>query len=262
MPSRSANVLNLARVGLIARGTVYVLIGILALMVVIYGPDAGGKITDSRGALRELVRQPLGYFLLSLVALGLFCYAVWRVLAGIFDYDDYGRGWSGWLVRAGQIIGGLVHLALGAYALNLMFLFTRTNNRASEQRLVRWLFGLPFGDWIVGAVGIGIIIFGVAQFVIAWREAFRHYMDIPEAHGRVVIPICKYGLMARGIVFSLIGWFFTRAALMHSPTEAGGFREAWRALRAQPLGDAWVSFVAIGFMAYGLFSAIEAQYRK
>jgi len=261
MPERSESVQNIARVGLIARGTVYLLVGLLALMVVIYGPGAGGRMSDSRGALRELVRQPFGYFVVSLMALGLVCYAVWRVLTGLFDWDAYGRRWSGWFVRVTQIFGGLVHLGLGAYALNLMFLFTRTNNRASEQRLVRWLFELPFGDWIVGAVGVGIVVFGVAQFVIAWREAFRHYMTIPDDHARVVIPICKYGLMARGIVFSIIGWFFTRAAFTHTATEAGGFREAWRALRAQPMGDAWVTFVALGFVAYGLFSVLEARYR-
>lgn len=262
MTARSVNVQNLARVGLIARGTVYVLIGVLALMVIVYGPGAGGKITDSRGALRALVQQPLGYFLSSLIALGLFCYAIWRVLAGIFDYDVYGGGWSGGFVRAGQVLGGFVYMGLGAYALNLMFLFTRTNTRASEQRLVRWLFELPFGTWIVGAVGVGILVFGVAQFVIAWLEAFRHYIHVPPEHARVIVTICKYGLMARGMVFTLIGWFFTRAALTHSAREAGGFREAWRALRAQPMGDAWVTFVALGFIAYGFFSAIEARYRK
>jgi hypothetical protein len=260
MPPKRRSVRTLARVGLLARGAVYFLVGMLALMVAIHEP--GGRTTDSQGAMRELLRKPMGVVLLSAIAFGLFCYALWRLLDGIHDYDGYGKGWRGFFARSGQIFGALVHLSLGAYALNLIFLFTRTTTKVSEQKLVRWLFSLPLGDWIVGGVGGGIVIFGISQFVVAWREDYRHYMMIPQGKARFLMPICRYGLMARGLVFMLIGSFFVQAAIKHSPREAGGFREAWRALRQQPHGEIWVGVVAVGFMAYALFSATEAAYRK
>lgn len=250
----------LARVGLLSRGAVYILVGVLALLVALHGP--GGKATDVLGAMRELVRKPLGTLLLITIASGLLCYAVWRLLDGIFDYDEYGRRWDGIVVRVGQIVGGVVHIAFGAYGLNLIFLFKRTTLRPSEQRLARWLFAWPYGDYLVGLVGFAVLVFGVAQFVISWREAFRHYMEIPMARERILVPLCKWGLMARGIVFSLIGTFFFNAALTHSSHEAGGFKKAWAALREQPFGELWMAFVALGLIAYGLFSAAEARYRK
>jgi hypothetical protein len=247
-------------VGLIARGAVYFLMGILALLVVLKEP--GGRTTDTRGAMRELLHEPMGYLLLTLIGVGLLSYSAWRLLEGINDYDEYGRGFRGFFVRSGQIAGSLVHLALGLYAINLVFLFTRTNTRAGEQHLVRWLFGLPSGDVIVLGVGLGVVIFGIAQIILAWREGFRHYIVLPEKRSGWMLPLCKYGLVARGVVFTFIGWFFVNAAVKHSPREAGGFKEAWAALRAQPHGDVLVGVVAIGFMAYGFFSVIEARYRR
>jgi hypothetical protein len=261
MPTkREPGVRTLARVGLLARGIVYFTVGILALMVASHTP--GGRATDGRGAMREILHQPLGYILLGLIAIGVFCYAFWRALEAIHDYDGHGRGPLGFILRTGQLIGAVVYILLGAYAVNLIFLFSRSSTKASEQKIVRWLFGLPFGDWVVFAVGAIIVIFAVAQFFIAWFEAYTSYIAIPDRRSSLIMPICKYGLMARGLVFGLIGWFFINAAVKHSPREAGGFREAWYALRQQPHGDVLVGVVAAGFIAYAFFSAVEAVYRR
>ncbi len=60
----------------------YALVGILAL-VALERPE--GSTTDTRGAMRSLLQQPMGYTLLTLIALGLFCYAVFRLVCGVFD---------------------------------------------------------------------------------------------------------------------------------------------------------------------------------
>lgn len=258
--TRLLSIRNMARVGLISRGAVYFLMGVLALMVALETP--GGRTTDTRGALRTLLHEPLGYILLTMIALGLFCYAVWRLLEGIYDYDGYGRGAGGLCMRLGQIVGSMVHFALGAYSLNLIFLFMRTSDHRGEQKLVRWLFGWPFGDWLVGAVGLVVILFGVAQMYIAWCEAFRFYIEIPKRRSGLILLLCKYGLVARGILLVLVGWFFFNAARKHSPREAGGFKEAWQALLNQPFGHVLLGIVAMGFIAYAFFSAVEAAYRK
>ena len=250
----------LGRVGLVSRGLVYLLVGALALMVVLQQP--GGRTTDTRGAMRSLGHEPVGQIVLPIVAAGLFCHALWRLLQAIYDPDNFGRGWLGVGVRLGQITGAAIYTALGVYAINLVFLFTQNPAHASERHLVRWMFSWPLGDWAVGVVGLGIAAFGIGQMVFAWREGFRAFMTIPPERGHWVLPLCKYGLTARGLVFAIIGWFFINAALKHSPREAGGFKEAWAALRAQPHGDWVVGCVALGFIAYAFYCAIEAAYRK
>ena len=67
----------LARPGLVARGVVYGVIGILAIKLAV---GSGGKATNQQGALQTIVRQPFGKILLIAMAIGLVSYAAWRLL--------------------------------------------------------------------------------------------------------------------------------------------------------------------------------------
>ena len=73
---------KLARVGFATKGLVYAIIGILAVQTAI---NAGGKTTDSQGALQTIATQPFGQFLLVLVTIGLVAYALWRLFEAIKD---------------------------------------------------------------------------------------------------------------------------------------------------------------------------------
>src|SRR3954471_24011549 len=65
-----------ARAGLVARGVVYLIIGVLSVKLAV---GDGGKTTDQQGALATIAKQPLGTVLLVLVAIGLAGYACWRL---------------------------------------------------------------------------------------------------------------------------------------------------------------------------------------
>src|SRR4051812_49454955 len=67
----------LARAGLVARGAIYGIIGVLALELAF---GTGGKTTNQKGALAEISRQSGGEGLLVLMAIGLFGYAFLRLL--------------------------------------------------------------------------------------------------------------------------------------------------------------------------------------
>src|SRR5215207_10065891 len=67
----------LARAGLVARGVIYAIVGILAIKLAF---GSGGKTTDQQGALAEIVKQPFGKVLLILMAIGLAGYAIWRLV--------------------------------------------------------------------------------------------------------------------------------------------------------------------------------------
>ena len=66
----------LARAGLLARGAVYFVIGLLALKLAL---GIGGKATDQEGAMKAIAAQPFGKVLLVLLAIGLAGYALWRL---------------------------------------------------------------------------------------------------------------------------------------------------------------------------------------
>src|SRR5215212_3148517 len=67
----------LARAGLLARGVVYGVIGVLAVKLAL---GDGGKATNQQGALQTIAKQPFGKVLLVLVAVGLAGYALWRLV--------------------------------------------------------------------------------------------------------------------------------------------------------------------------------------
>jgi hypothetical protein len=242
---------TLAKLGLASRAVIYFLIGGLALLAALHQPE--GKTTDSKGAIHHILHQPMGTWLLILLSLGLFCYAGWRFLQAKNDEHHLGR-------RIGRVFAGLLHVGLGAYALNLVFWFSRGTGGASEQKAVRTLFSLPFGDWLVGAVGLGVIGFGLHQIYFALTDKFRCDENWPAIEPRYVGSICKFGIAARGFVFLLVGTFFIQAAIKHSPREAGGFKDAWSALYEQPYGHWLVMVVALGLLSFAVFSAVEAGF--
>ncbi|MFD6985333.1 DUF1206 domain-containing protein [Streptomyces sp. NPDC059956] len=67
----------LARCGLVTRGLLYVLIGVLAVRVA-FGVS-GGESADRTGALQELAEKPFGGVLVWAVGIGLVCMTLWRL---------------------------------------------------------------------------------------------------------------------------------------------------------------------------------------
>lgn len=66
---------GLARLGLVARGVVYGVIGILSLKLAL---GSGGRTESQTGALQTIANQTFGSVLLIVLAIGLVGYAVWR----------------------------------------------------------------------------------------------------------------------------------------------------------------------------------------
>src|SRR4051812_49145544 len=66
----------LGRFGLLARGVVYGVIGVVAIEV---AAGTAATPTDQQGALAVIARQPLGSVLLGLLAAGLAGYSAWRL---------------------------------------------------------------------------------------------------------------------------------------------------------------------------------------
>src|SRR5688572_5558012 len=64
-------IVRLGRLGLVAKGVVYLIVGALAIQAAL---GTGGEVTDQEGALRSILRQPLGAVMLGLLCFGMFAY--------------------------------------------------------------------------------------------------------------------------------------------------------------------------------------------
>ncbi|MGH7528401.1 MAG: DUF1206 domain-containing protein [Gemmatimonadales bacterium] len=253
---------RLARAGYAAKGAVYLLIGILAFQA---AAGAGGRATGTSGVLRTLVRQPFGRWLLAIVALGLLGYAVWRAVSAIVDPEGRGReGWKRLLARIGFACSALIHIGIGWEAVRLVLGRGGGGGDDGTESRTAELLSAPLGPWLVGLVAAGVASYGVAQIARGLRGDVAERLALGALGGderRLVIRAARVGMVARGVVFNMIGVFLAQAALEHDPSEAGGLGEALRVLQQQPYAPVLLGAVAIGLVAYGAFQLVKARYR-
>lgn len=241
-----------------ARSVVYFLVGILALLTAVGSPY--GATTDESGVFHKILEQRFGPNIVLAIGSGLLCYAVWRFVQTTRDHDRYGRSWYGLAVRSGLFGSGIAHLFFGLYALNLIFRWTHTT-KFGERMMAKWMMMQPFGRFFLFIIGAAVVITGFVQFVRAFSGAFARDLKF-KRNKHLVMNICRFGLVARGVVFTIIGMFFIQAAWTYHSREAGGLRKAWETLRDRPYGNFLVATVAAGFMSFAVFSLIEGFYRK
>ena len=74
-----------ARIGLVAYGAVYLLIGWLAIQLAL---GDHSEEASPQGALAELAQQPFGKVLVWAVAIGLTLLVVWRVIEAAFGHRE------------------------------------------------------------------------------------------------------------------------------------------------------------------------------
>ncbi|MBD2773280.1 DUF1206 domain-containing protein [Iningainema tapete] len=252
---------RLARFGYASKGVVYAIVGLLAAQAAF---GSGGKTTDTQGALQTIVNQPFGKFLLALVAIGLIGYVIWRFVQAIKDPENKGTDAKGLAQRIGYAINGFIYAGLALSAVQIV-LGSGGGNSNSTQDWTARLLSQPFGQWLVGTVGAFTIGLGFYQFYEAFTSKFRRELSLTELSDRErkwIISICRFGMLARGIVFCIIGWFLIQAAINSDASRAGGLDEALQTLAQQPYGPWLLGIVSLGLVAYGIYMVVQARYRR
>lgn len=251
---------KLARLGYASRGVIYLIIGGLALMAAF---GQGGQTTGTRGAVLQVLDFPGGWALVLLIALGLVGYSVWRFCQAAFDADGHGKDAKAWAIRAGLFASSVTHLLLAIWAGKLAFgQASGGSSGGSKETLVATLMSQPFGQWLVGALGLILIGVGLAQFAKGHQEKFEKYFTWDYDKRRNLAAFCKFGLYARGVIFAIVGGFIVYAAITTNPSNAGGLREALQWLQSQAFGPWLLGLVAAGLLCFGFYSCIEAVYRR
>lgn len=252
---------RLARAGYAAKGVVYIVIGVLAVMAAWTGR---GKTTDSQGALVSIAQNPMGRFLLILVAVGLAGYALWRFVEAGLDSENEGSDAKGFATRIGFVLSGSVYSVLAYTALKL-FMGTAEQGGGGMQDGTARVLAMPFGQGLVGSVGLGVIGLGLAQIVRGYKAKFQKQLKLNElspATRKWAVISGRVGHIARGIVFMIVGGFFINAAWHADPQKAKGLGSALDLLAQQSYGLWLMGIVAAGLVAYGVFMFVEARYRR
>lgn len=240
----------LARLGYAAKGIVYVLVGFIAFRAA----GAAGSPEGAQGALASLVDERGGRLLLVLVALGLACHVLWRLVQAVMDPEHSGHDAEHVALRAGRFLSAVIYASLAWTAWRLAK-GAAAGGDDGQQLWIARLMDLPAGRWLVMAVGAGVIVFGLEQLVKAVRGDVTRRL---ARHDRLVRGVGRLGIAARGIVMLPIGWFIVQAGRHYDPQAAAGTEGALRMLERGGL----LAFVGLGLLAYGAFQLVKAVYRR
>jgi hypothetical protein len=253
---------RLARFGMVARAVLIVLIGCLAVALAL---GAGGKATDSEGAMHTIAGTAWGTAVLVALAVGFGGYALWRfVVAALGEKvepnadDDVGVGKRLWYAARGCVYAFL------AYSAVVLALGGRSS-RQSEQEQTAEVMSWPAGRWLVGLVGLALLGWAAGSFYSGATRRFEKDLktgEMPAAARRWISRTGVVGYFARGVVYALVGLFVAKAALEYDPQEAIGLDGALQRLADQPYGPALLALAAAGLIAYGLFYLARARYRE
>jgi hypothetical protein len=252
---------GIARVGYIAHGVVYLLVGALATRVAFlhHGNTAGPR--QAAGEAKHLFGGgSLDTILLGALAVGLLAYAVWRLAQGALDPDgELAQKKHPTFARIGRAGVGILYLGIAFTTAKLALGSASTSEVRHHENAPEWTaraLNAPFGAVLVALVGNGVIAAGVLRARRAKKATFLKELDLShldDKKRRVVVALGRAGYAARAIVFAIIGAFLVVAAVQHDPSEARGLGGALRALAQQSWGPALLGVVALGLLAFGAF---------
>jgi hypothetical protein len=248
----------LARAGLVARGVVYAVIGILALELAL---GAGGEAVNQQGALRTIAERPFGKVLLVLVAVGLAGYALWRLLRAAVGHGAEQRdgGWD----RVAAAASGIAYAILCVAAVKI--LTGAQAGSGTPKQATGGVLDWSFGPALVAIAGIVLIAVAGYQAYKGVRKKFLDDARTEQMSHRVrsaytALGVC--GHLARAVVFALVGYGLIRAAIDYDPQKAVGLDGALRQLAHASYGPWLLGLVAAGLVMFAAHSMADARYRK
>jgi hypothetical protein len=248
----------LARAGLTARGIIYILIGWVAILLAV-GHSA--READQEGALQLLAGKPYGLVSLWLLGIGFVAYALWRLTEAAFGVAGEGNGAGPRLKSLGR---GIVYAAL-AYLTFQVIAGVHSNEATKQQDATASIMHHAGGRWLVGIIGLIVVIAGVALIAQGIRRKFMRQLEtsrMTRRERRIVEWLGVIGTTARGVVFALAGVLVIDAAVTYSPSKARGVDGALNALRNQPFGEFLLLLAAVGLIVFGIYGLCEARWRR
>jgi len=244
---------RLARLGYVAKGVVYLVIGFLALR----------EALGAGGAMKSIGSQPFGGVMLTLLAIDLACYALWKLVQGVLDADGKSSAPHGILRRVGYVGSAAIH---GTFAFTAAQSILGAEDSSEDAATASALaYQPPLGQILVGLVGLGVIGVGLYQLYAAYKAMFRADLRLDlmsEAQERWVTYAGRVGTAARAVAISLAGAFVVLAAYQSDPGETRSLGAALESLQQQPLGSYMLGAIAVGLLVYGVFMFAIARYRR
>ena len=249
---------RIVRLGYLAKGLIYTLIGVLAMRVA-FGMR-GARLSDPAGILMHILRQPFGRIILTVIGVGIVGYALYYLVEAIADLRRKGGGVRGWIDRSLTIIKAIAYGTIGVQALMIVFLGGRPSGNTEDQ--AQAVMRLPLGSVLLVLIGIGIAIYGVTQLKMAWNGGVDEDIDVARVRreARWVLPLGRAGAAARGVILFMMGGALAWSGASRHAQDADGYREVLLAIAA--INPWLLAATGGGLLCFGLYQLCHARYAK
>jgi hypothetical protein len=249
-----------ARLGLGARGVLYIVLGILAIRVAF----GSSERANQSGALREIASTSGGAVLIWIVAIGLLGFALWRLASAAFGpaADPLATNAK---ERIRALAEGIGYGAIAIAAVKIAINGASSGGSGSGSKQTAAVLSWPGGQFLVGVIGVIIVGVGLYFLYDGWTADFSKELKLGTVSPTVrkgVIQLGRFGRVARGVVFVVLGILVVTAAVQYDPAKANGLDGALKTLAAQPYGKWLLAAVALGLIAFGLYGLAESKLRR
>ncbi len=246
---------KLGRIGLVAKGIVYIAMGALAFMAAFEWAGHDEK-EASRNGVFEWLQDTGGNFLLIVISVGLACYCIWRFVQAFTDKTKKGRE------RLRYFFSGLAYSSVAFTAAGLA-LHKNKDDGDSNQHWVSEALSNSYGEIIVGIGALIFVAIGIYQLHYGLSGKYKKHIEglnLQDEKAKLLLKFGKIGYVSRGLVWLLLSFLLARAAWFSKASEAGDTGKAFRLVENETYGSYILGAIGLGVIAYGIFNFVRARY--
>jgi hypothetical protein len=268
---RHPGLVTAGRLGWVAKGIVYALVGALAVPIALQGGpqarsnDEHEQQASQLGAVAKIAESSVGRPVLYLIAVGLLLYAAWRLVSTVLPAENSAHAWA---TRVGYLISAVIYIALGWTAISFARRGSGSGTETEDSRVehvTRDLMEHPAGRWLVGVIGLAVIAVALYFALRGLTASFRDELeprDVGPIGHESIVALGRVGWVGRAVATGLVGVLLVRAAIDFRPAEAKGIDGALREVTGSPLGSLLVGFAAVALVLYGIFCIVSAPRQR
>jgi uncharacterized protein DUF1206 len=248
---------GLARVGLVARGGFYLMLGYLTLCLAIL-PRRDHRPDDAQGAMKEVAGSQAGELALALAAIGFLAFAVVRLAAAWHDRDSSRLRR---LTTAGQ---GLTYLLMAPVPASFLLGDHDAGSELQQHKTTRYLLELPVGQLLVAVVGLVLMGSCCWQIRSVLNNDYVRGFDLSTAPTWVrsrLRTIALVGIIARALVLLPIAVLLLMAAATNEPSWSTGLDTELATMSDSWWGAGLLVFVSLCFGVFAVYSGLESRYK-
>jgi hypothetical protein len=182
----------------------------------------------------------------------------------VFDPLHKGSDLKGWIARAAYLFSAVSYalLILPTYG-TISGAGRPAQNGAQGQLSLASLMSNPLGRGAIGLAGLVVIAVGLYQVYQGFKNSFdkqfqTYAMNANER--KLVTQLGRFGTATRGFIIALVGLLIFLAAYQFTPNKAVGIDAALTTLMHQPYGIWLLAIVALGLIAFGIYSMLSAAW--